>query len=577
MKYVKALHLVVALALILSIATFGSRPSTVSASSHREAPNIIQDPTADNTDVYAFVSPDKPDTVTLVANFIPFEHPGNGPNFYQFDDNVRYAFNIDNVGDAQAHITYQFRFTTQYTKPEISDYNDGPIESIDSPNLNVKQRYTVTRVENGKETVLGQDMLTPPYNVGVKSTPNYEALSNAGIHDLSDGSKVFAGPADDSFFLDFSIFDALTVRKLPGNAGGGIDSIRGYNVHTIVLQVPIARLTANGAAPTAPTDANAVIGVWSTTSRQTTRVLQPGGKPATGSGEWIQISRLGNPLVNEAVVPSGMKDLFNNSKPADDAQFLSYVTDPSLAKALNKIYGIKVPPAPRDDLVAIFLTGIPGATMPPTSTLKPSEELRLNMAVPPSANPNPLGVVGGDMAGFPNGRRLADDVFDIEVKGVAGAAYPLFHPDYQPDPLAAQLGDGVDRNDVPFRTAFPYVALAHCATDCDGGETGANTSAPGAGTTPQPTAPPAAQTPGTAPATAVSATEVPTTAVPATVTVPAGMSPGMPKTGTPGLFQVDHLGDIYGVMIGLLTTFAGLVLLGGWAVRRKGAVAKNDK
>lgn len=506
--------------------------------------------------MYAFVSPDKPDTVTLVANFIPFEHPGNGPNFYRFDDSVLYAINIDNVGDAQPHISYQFRFTTTYTKPQIADYNDGPIESIDSANLNVKQRYTVTRVENGNSTVVGQDMLTPPDNVGVKSTPNYEALSNAGIHSLSDGSNVFAGQADDSFFLDFSIFDGLTVRKLPGNAGGGIDSLRGFNVHTLVLQVPMTKLTKNSTKPAAPTDANAVIGVWSTTSRQTTRVLQPGGKAAANSGDWVQISRLGQPLVNEAVIPSGMKDLFNNSKPADDAQFLNYVTDPLLAKALNKTYNIKVPPAPRDDLVAIFLTGIPGATEPPTSTLKPSEELRLNMGVPPSASPNRLGVLGGDLAGFPNGRRLTDDVFDIEVQGVAGAAYPLFHPDFKADPLAAQLGDGVDTNDVPFRAVFPYVALPHCGTDCPGEETGANGSAPGGGTTP-----PSATTP---------------------TPMPGGTSgttpPGMPRTGTPtGLFDIDHLGDIYGVALGSAAGFGGLLLVAGWTVRRKSAMVKGRK
>ncbi len=554
MENTKTASRLVTLAMVLTLAVFGFHPAITSASSHREAPNIIQDPTADNTDVYAFVSPDKPDTVTFVANFIPFEHPGNGPNFYRFDDGVQYAINIDNVGDAQAHITYQFRFNTQYTKPDIADYNDGPIESIDSANLNVKQRYTVTRVDNGKATTVGQDLLTPPDYVGVKSTPNYEALSNAGIHDLSDGSKVFAGQADDSFFLDFSIFDLLTVRKLPGNAGGGVDSLRGFNVHTLVLQVPITGLTQNGAKPAAPTDANAIIGVWSTTSRQTTRVLQPGGKPAMGSGDFVQISRLGAPLVNEAVVPSGMKDLFNNSKPADDAQFLSYVTDPLLAKSLKKIYNIQVPPAPRDDLVAVFLTGVKGLTMPPN--VKPSEELRLNMGVPPSANPNRLGVVGGDMAGFPNGRRLTDDVFDIEVKGVAGAIYPMFHPDFKPDPLAAQLGDGVDTNDVQFRAAFPYVALAHCATDCEGGDTGANMAGQGPTPVPVPPVQPPVATP-------------PAAQTPAPQPTMSGMTPGMPKTGSG--FEIDHLGDIYGIALGLAAALGGVVLMGGWALRCKGA------
>ena len=223
-------------------------------------------------------------------------------------------------------------------------------------------------------------------------------------------------------------------------------------------------LSKDGKAPTAPTDGNAVIGVWSASYRQATTVLQTGGAAPQGSGDWVQVSRLGAPLVNEVVVPLAAKDLWNASKPDADGQFLGGVTDPELAKLFKAIYNIQVPPAPRDDLVAIFLTGIPGATQPVTATQKPAEELRLNMAVPPSANPNSLGVVGGDLAGYPDGRRLADDVTDISLKAVAGAAYPLFHPDFKADPLAAQLGDGVDANDVPFRTSFPYVALAHDGT-----------------------------------------------------------------------------------------------------------------
>jgi hypothetical protein len=535
MKVHRILSSLLLILMIASLVTIGGRSNSAVASSHREAPMIISDPEADNTDVYAFVSPDKPDTVTLIANFNPFENPGNGPNFYRFGDDILYEIHIDNVGDAQAHITYQFRFTTQIANPNTSDYNSGPIESIDSPNLTFKQFYTVTRVDNGQTTTLGQNLLEPPARVGPKTTPNYEALSNAGIYALNDGSRVFAGQADDSFFLDFSIFDMLTVRKPPGNMGGGHDSLGGFNVQTIALQVPMTRLTANGARPTAATDANAVIGIWSTTSRQTTRVLQGQGATPQQTGDWVQISRLGQPLVNESVVPMGSKDLFNNSKPADDAQFLAKVTDPELAMKLNKIYGIKVPPAPRDDLVAVFLTGVTGLTMP--ANVKPSEELRLNLGVPPAATPNRLGVLGGDMAGFPNGRRLADDVADIAFKAMAGAAYPLFHPDYTPDPLASQLGDGVDSNDVAFRTAFPYVALPHEGTIND------PFNEPSAGSGGQ--QPPA-----------------------------SGTVPGMPRTGSS---DSTHLADIYGAVLAALAVLGGLMLTSGWVVRRRTSAQKIRK
>jgi hypothetical protein len=308
-------------------------------------------------------------------------------------------------------------------------------------------------------------------------------------------------------------------------------------VQTIALQIPKNLLTKDGGAAGGD---NVVIGVWTASYRQQTRVIN--GPKIEGSGEWVQVSRLGAPLVNEVVVPLAAKDLWNYSKPADDAQFLGGVTDPELAKLFNAIYGLKVPPAPRDDLVAIFLTGIPGATQPSTATLKPSEQLRLNMSVPPSANPNALGVVGGDLAGYPNGRRLADDVTDISLKAVAGAAYPLFHPDYTPDPLAAQLGDGVDANDVPFRNSFPYVAVAHDGT------TSIPHGAEAPVCPPTPACPPAG---GTQP--------------------PAGgPMPNMPTTGG----GINHLADIYGFLVGGVAVLGGLILLTGYAVRRKAPVRK---
>jgi hypothetical protein len=527
MKRTRILNTVFAAMLVCGLAGFGLRAGVTSASSHREAPLISTDPVADDTDLYAFVSPDNAGTVTFVINTWPFEEPSGGPNYFAFGDDVLYELHVDNVGDAQSHITYQFRFHTQVGTGATFLYNTGPIASLDDPNWNVKQFYTVTRIENGQSTVLGQNLKTPPVNIGPPSTPNYEALSNAAISTLSDGSKVWAGQADDPFFVDLNVFNLLSVRKLPGNAGGGVDDLKGYNVQTIALQVPIARLAAGGAAPASATAANAVIGTWTTTSRQATRVLQSNGSQA-GSGDWVQVSRLGMPLVNEVVAPLAAKDLFNSSQPANDAQFLPAVQDPETARLLNAIYKIKVPPAgARDDLVAIFLTGIPGLNQPPN--VKPSEQLRLNLAIPPAAHPNNLGVVAGDTAGFPNGRRLADDVTDVALKAVAGAAYPLFHKDYTPDPLAGQLGDGVDGNDAAYRAGFPYVALPWSGV----------TSVPHGAYAPSPVA-----------------------------GVPSGGQPGMPTTGQPG---IAHLGDIYGLVLALVSAVGGLALVGGWLVRRRGA------
>ncbi len=544
MRMGKTASLVLAFMMIFGLASFGAGSGRVFASSHREAPAISMDPSVDGADLYAFVSPDKPDTVTIIATYNPFEEPVGGPNYFRFADDALYEINIDNVGDAQSHISYQFRFNTKVGNGNTFLYNTGPIDSLDSANWNVKQFYDVTRIENGKATKVGTNLKTPPSNVGAKSTPNYEALSNAAIQDLSDGSKVFAGQADDPFFVDLNVFDLLSIRKLPGNMGGGVDGLKGYNVQAIALQIPMSKLAKSGAKPSGPTDPSAVIGVWTNAYRQATRVLKPGGT-SEASGDWVEVSRLGAPLVNEVVVPLAAKDLWNYSKPADDAQFLGGVTDPELGKLFNAIYKIKVPPAPRDDLVAIFLTGIPGATQPPTSTLKPSEELRLNMGVPPSANPNSLGVLANDLAGYPDGRRLADDVTDISLKAVAGAAYPLFHPDFKADPLASQLGDGVDANDVSFRASFPYVAVAHDGTS----------SVPHGVDAPIPSAaqPPAAQPP---------------------VAQPPMAAPGMPKTGG---FQSEHLGDIYGFALAAIALAGGALFFSGWAVRRKTASDKIEK
>ncbi|MEO8070761.1 MAG: DUF4331 domain-containing protein [Acidobacteriota bacterium] len=426
--------------------------SPLRASSHREAPLISQDPTADNTDLYAFVSPNKPDSVTLIANFIPFEVPAGGPNFNKFDDNVLYEIMVDNNADAVEDVTYQFRFRTETRNQNTFLYNTGPIASIDSANWNVRQFYSVTRIDGarrkGGATVLGTDIPTPPVNVGLRSTPNYDSLSAAAVKPLSGGVTVFAGQRDDPFFADLNVFDLLGVP--PGDIVNS-DSLAGYNVHSIAIEVPIASITSNGARPTSATDQRGIVGIWSTASRPS--VTSRGGGQERQSANFVQVSRLGMPLVNEVVIPRSTKDAFNALAPTGDAAALNFVTDPEVPKLLLAIYGVTAPPAPRNDLVTIFLTGIPGLNKVDGGT--PSEMLRLNTGIAPTANPSSLGILGGDTQGFPNGRRLGDDVIDIALRVMAGAT-PLT-PSFNTG-VNAQLGDGISGNDKPFLSTFPFVA-----------------------------------------------------------------------------------------------------------------------
>ncbi len=453
MNRIKVLTSVIAGAAIVGAAAL----LPVRASSHREAPLITADPLADNTDLYAFVSPSAPDRVTIIANFIPLEAPYGGPNFYKFDDNVVYAIKVDNDGDAREDVTFQFRFKTSVRNGNTFLYNTGPIESLDSLNFNVRQSYSVTRINEGRRsaggrtTVLGRDLPTPPVNVGIRSTPNYEALANAAVREIAGDIRVFAGQRDDPFFVDLNVFDLLAV---PPADTDNTDSLAGYNVHTIAIEVPIASLTANGRRPERTDDPNAVLGIWSTASRPSVTYRKDGEEKAVGG--LVQVSRLGQPLVNEVVIPRAAKDLFNSLEPSDDAAALPFVQDPEVPKLLSLLFGIQSPPMPRNDLVTIFLTGIPGLNQPPN--VKPSEMLRLNTAIAPVFNPNPLGVLGGDVAGFPNGRRLTDDVVDIALRVMAGATplTPAFN-----NGINAQLGDGVGANDKPFLFVFPYVATPH--------------------------------------------------------------------------------------------------------------------
>jgi uncharacterized protein DUF4331 len=465
-------------ALMLSLTLTSNRTSSL-ASSHREAPLIVADPLADNTDTYAFRStePGRSGFVTLIANWIPFQEPSGGPHFYKWDDTVLYEIYIDNTGDGVEDITYQFRFKTTFKNgdsvlgmaaPNQALAGTGGIDplitSLDDPDYNEPQTYTVTRIDRHtgqRGVVIASGLITPPSNIGERTTPNYEtALAQPAVYPLPNGGKVFAGQRDEGFYIDVGgVFDTLKLRSI--GTDGGVDSTAGFNVNTIAIEVPIQELTRSGSVPSGPTASDAVIGVWSTSGRQKISVLRSDDdeEPLT-VGPYKQVSRLGSPLVNELIIPLKLKDRFNASSPAGDSQFAQFVTNPQLATLLSAVFGISVPQAPRNDLVAIFATGIPvnNITGPNYTTFlsdgRPHEMLRLNVAIPPSASPNRLGLLGGDVAGFPNGRRVFDDVVDIALRAVAGGT--PFTPATNVAPNNT-LGDGVANNDVPFLTRFPYL------------------------------------------------------------------------------------------------------------------------
>ncbi len=455
-----------AASLAISGAIVGLGTGTANASSHREAPLVAGDPLVDNTDVYAFVSPDKSDTVTLISNWIPFEEPNGGPNFYPFRAGAWYDINIDNNGDGRADIVYRWVFSNQDKRgTKTFLYNDGPVTSLNDANLLFKQTYSLKKWEGGKWTKLAHGIAAPS-NVGKASMPNYASLRAASIASVRGGGKSFAGQADDPFFLDLRVFDLLYGTNLKE---AGHDTLAGYNVNTIALQVPKNEVALKDNATRNP-----VVGIWSTTSQQT--LALSAGK-ATPRGKYIQVSRLGNPLVNELVVPAGLKDAFNSIPPYVDhtiAPVVQKVLKPEVPMLIEKIYGIPAPKTPRNDLVEIFLTGIAkkaptldGSVAPIQADLNsqilnkdvnpkwfvPAEELRLNLAVPVTRSPSRLGVLAGDFQGFPNGRRLADDVVDIGLQALEGAA--------QTGKIVTALaaGDGVNANEVAFGSSFPYVAL----------------------------------------------------------------------------------------------------------------------
>jgi hypothetical protein len=415
-------------ALFAALASRGGSPSSAQASSHREAPLISEDPSADNTDTYAFRSPDRPDTVTLISNYIPGEDPAAGPNWYTFSPSARYVIYADKNGDGKPDVTWRFRFK-----------NQAPVAFLQ----NTQQSYTVTRVEGKSSSVVGSGLLTPPDNIGPRSTPNYHALAMAGVHDLNDGAKVFAGQRDDGFFGDIgAAFDLVAIRSGTGASGGGKDFFAGYAVHTVSLQVPLSQLDNGG---------NHIVGIWSATERPKVTVAVK-GKKIRRSTTWVQVSRLGEPLINELLIPTQLKDKWNATTPDKDKQFEQYYSSPILAKLLNQLYPQFGPfqETNRTDLVSVLLTGLKEPNLNYTGATL-ADEIRLNLAIAPSApvgQGNRLGVLGGDLAGYPNGRRLEDDVIDISERAVGGVLIGHSLP----------LGDGVDANDVPYLAAFPYQA-----------------------------------------------------------------------------------------------------------------------
>ena len=441
-------------------------------SSHREAPEISKDPVADSTDLYAFVSPDQPDTITLIANYIPLQGPDSGPNFFEFGDDVRYEIHISNTGDAQADITYQFDFSTEVLNKETFLYNTGQITSLTDVNFNRRQFYTLTkRTRDGRSEILGRHLACPPCNIGPRSTPDYAALASAAVHSMSKGRRVFAGQRADGFYVDLgAVFDLLDLRPfqqlhvIPTPAAAGINSLAEMNVHSIALQVPIKELTG-GYAGSDPANAKSVIGVWTSASRRASTVQESDG--TTAHGPYRQVSRLGNPLINEAVIPMGHKDEWNRVAPSADARFLKYVQQPEVAKLLPGLYPGVFPnlaglTADRADLVAVLMTGLPSGIVPGFQNYTGrvvADLLRLNVAIKPAASPNPLGIIGGDLAGFPNGRRLVDDVFTIELRAIAGVTYPLVAPSYTPDGAASVVTDGLVAPE--FMSGFPYLGTPH--------------------------------------------------------------------------------------------------------------------
>jgi len=469
------------------------------ASSHREAPITALDHKADITDVYAFVSygPGQtantpPSKVTLILCVDPLLDPANGPTFFPFDPDIRYEIKIDNDHDAVEDVVFQFRFNTEYRLPGVFTALAGVgdqganepgtgtlvvpprINSFESLGLNQRQTCTAVMIK-GKTTMElknadGSPLFVVPGNPGPR-TMDYQALFQSGTYDLGNGISVFAGTADDPFWIDLgAAFDTANFRTLgsgvPGvltavedqaNQNFASDTVSGYAVNAIAIEVPIELLTSTGRVEPADSPA-ATIGVWGTTSRRQETVRRS-PSPSVSAGAWRQVQRMGNPLINELIIGIGSKDRFSMDRPRRDSQFAQFFLDPPIVHIVEALYGgaLNVPAAPRTDLLPL-VTYAPPIAGPGTPAGPVADLLRLNTGVPatPPEAINRLGLLGGDAAGFPNGRRLEDDVVDIVLRAGVGGALASF-PGFNPD-VNGRLGDGVNVNDAPYRTEFPYLA-----------------------------------------------------------------------------------------------------------------------
>jgi hypothetical protein len=444
--------------------------SPSSGSSHREAPNIMLDPSADNTDTYAFTANDAQASLTVVANWVPGGNPANGPNFFRFDDRARYYINIDNTGDGKADIRYRYVFKTKVSDSSYRQSLVG-VRSFDDPRLLQSQRYSIVREDytDGKtagEHTIATDLPVAPNNAGPKSFPKYGQVANEAIRVIGN-AKYFAGQRDDAFFVDLgAAFDNINLRLLTGAFGAGTDTQADTSIQTITMQVPESDVTRDHQPVSGPDADNATVGVWASTERRKLQVTNARFDSNTGArGGWVQVSRLGTPLVNELFVPTGLKDAFNKARPdTDDARIKKFLLTPEFARQINALpaellnneLGVPIklpiklnaPETDRNDLVEVFLTGMPGLNQIDKKNPVPTDTLKINMGIPPARTPNRFGILGGDRAGFPNGRRLEDDAVDIFVQLVGGF--------FKSNKLPA--GDGVDQNDKPLLDTFPYQA-----------------------------------------------------------------------------------------------------------------------
>jgi hypothetical protein len=438
------------------------------AASHRNGPMLLEDQTANLNDFYIFRSYEtgRSDRVVMSMSAQGFQNPDNGPSYYKFSDSVLYRFNINNSrgldGNPDMQIDIRFRTILRPNATFLSYF--GTIDSIDSPGILLVQTYQVIfrNMKDGHETSYVNDvndhwLFVAPPNQGPKATPDYENnLGKPSVFTLSNGVRVFAGPRDDAFYFDSAAtFDFLNFRapapvltgsadQAPGAAfPNAVDGFAGYNISLIAIEVPISMLTANGQVPTDPKDPNAKIAGWASTYRQAVTIRHGSDDPET-HGDWVQVDRVGNPLTVEALIPLPLKDRWNRSQPSDDQQFAAFIGDPVLASAVfHGVFGLKVPPAPRADLLSVYVPDI----------------TRIDLTIPPTpfASQNRLGPLGGDLAGWPfGGRRIGDDVVDIGFRAVAGVLVPGFN--MAPN---NELGDGVNSNDVPYLDHFPFHAPPH--------------------------------------------------------------------------------------------------------------------